>query len=80
MILGPFDGSMLGNGKGVVRVRRCIIIWIIWIKKINSAPSFMQYRDFTYKTRFIGAFLRDNLPRIKDGAYIIIPMTKKARH
>ena len=43
MILGPFDGSMLGNGKGVVRVRRCIIIWIIWIKKINSAPSFMQY-------------------------------------
>ena len=22
MLLGPFDGSMLGNGKGVVRVRR----------------------------------------------------------
>ena len=22
MLLGPFDGSMLGNSKGVVRVRR----------------------------------------------------------
>ena len=22
MLLGPFGGSMLGNGKGVVRVRR----------------------------------------------------------
>ena len=38
----------------------------------SSIPSFKQYRDyFNYEPRFNGAFSRNNLPKIKDGAYII---------
>ena len=46
---------------------------IIWIKIVSSVPSFEQYRDyyFSYEPRFSGVFSRDNLLRIKDGAYVI---------
>ena len=46
---------------------------IIWIKIFSCAPSFNQYRGkyFNYEARFNNAFPRDNLPRIKDGAYVV---------
>ena len=45
-----------------------------WIKNFSSAPSFKQYRDylyFNYKPKFNGVFSRNNLPRIKDEAFVI---------
>ena len=47
-------------GKGVVKQEEDIIIQIISI----------ILKHFNFKTRFIGVYLRDNLPRIKDGAYV----------
>ena len=53
------------------------------MKSFSFAPSFKQYRDiayryclsisnyFKYKPRFNGVFSRNNLPRIKYGAYLI---------
>ena len=46
----------------------------LWIKTFSSTPSFKQYRDeylFQIQTRFNGFFSRNNLPRIKGGAYVI---------
>ena len=31
----------------------------------------MKYKKYQNKPRFNGVYLRDNLPKIKDGAYII---------
>ena len=45
---------------------------IIWIKIFNFAPSFNQFRGkyFNYEARF-NVFPKDNLPKIKDGAYVV---------
>ena len=43
----------------------------IWIKSFISVSSFKQCRDYYYKPRFNGIFARNNLPRIKDRAYVI---------
>ena len=51
-----------------------IIIWIIWINIILSSASFFKqygYYYFSYELRFNGVFSRDNLPRMKDGVYVI---------
>ena len=46
-----------------------------------SVPSFKQYLDyfFNYEPRFNDVFSRSNLPRIKDGAYIINLDYKKSK-
>ena len=44
------------------------------MKIFNSAQSLKQYQYyyyFNYKPRFNGVFSRNNLPRIKDQAFII---------
>ena len=62
---------------------------IIWTKNFSSAPAFKQYqasfkqcRDyyiFNYEPRFDGAYVKDNLHRIKDGAHIINLADKKCK-
>ena len=46
---------------------------IIQIKIFSFAPSFNQSRGkyFNYEARFNDVFPRDNLPKIKDGAYVV---------
>ena len=46
----------------------------ICMKIFSSAPSLNSIEItsyFSYKPRFNGVFSRNNLPRIKDGAYVI---------
>ena len=43
----------------------------IWINIISSAPNNIKITNyFNYEPRFNGVFLRNNLLRIKDGAYV----------
>ena len=46
------------------------------------APSFNQYRDTSYfnnESRFNGVFPRDNLSRMKNGAYMIKLYDKQSK-
>ena len=43
----------------------------IWIKIFSSAPNNIKITNyFNYEPRFHGVFSRNNLLRIKDGAYV----------
>ena len=52
-----------------------------FIKIFNSAPSFnIEITNyFNYEPRFNGVFSRNNLPRIKDRAYVINLNDKKVK-
>ena len=53
----------------------------IFMKISNSAPSFnIEIANyFNYEPRFNGVFSRNNLPRIKDRAYVISLNDKKVK-
>ena len=52
-----------------------------FMKIFNSAPSFnIEITNyFNYELRFNGVFSRNNLPRIKDRAYVINLNDKKVK-
>ena len=41
--------------------------WIMWVKIFAPTPS----KYINYEPRFISVFSGDNLPRMKDGAYVM---------
>ena len=49
------------------------------IKILSFAPSLNQSWDFNYKPMFNGVFSRDNLPRIKDGMYVMNLYDKQSK-
>ena len=50
------------------------------MKIFSSAAFFKQYRDyFNYEPRFYDAFSRNDLPRIKDGEFVINLDDKKSK-
>ena len=49
------------------------------IKILSFAPSFNQSWDFNYEPMFNGVFSRDNLPRIKDGMYVMNLYDKQSK-
>ena len=56
----------------------------MWKNFFSSTPSFKQYRDyytnyFNYEPIFNDVFARNNLPRIKDWAYVINLDDKKGK-
>ena len=44
---------------------------MILLVPLHSLINIKITKHFNYKPRFNGVFSRDNLPRIKDGAYVI---------
>ena len=61
-------------GKESEQQEKDITTWIVWIKFFNSAPSLSHIeinKYINYGPGFHGAFPRQNLRRIKDGAYVI---------
>ena len=54
----------------------------VWIKIFSFAPSLKKIEItnyFNYEPRFNGVFPKNNLPRIKDGAYVINLDDKKSK-
>ena len=49
----------------------CKIIIIEWIFNAASSLTNFEIQKYENKPRFNGVYSRDNLPKIKDGAYII---------
>ena len=48
-----------------------LIKWIFNIASSSASTNFEIQKYYQNEPRFNGVFLRDNLPKIKDGAYII---------
>ena len=46
-------------------------IWIKFLLQLNPLSNIEIANYFNYKPRFDGVFSRNNLLRIKDGAYVI---------
>ena len=48
-----------------------LITWTKVLVLLHSLSNIVIIKYFNYKSRFNGVFSRDNIPRIKDGAYVI---------
>ena len=58
-----------GNGVATALQEReqDLMPWIMWVKIFAPTPS----KYINYEPRFISVFSGDNLPRMKDGAYVM---------
>ena len=54
-------------------------IWIKLLVQLHPLNNVKITNCFNYEPRFNGVFLRNNLPRIKDGAYVINLDDKKSK-
>ena len=85
MLLGSVASTLLGNsltGKGVRATRLGQAIIKAGKRAIRAGPEFLMPPDpfanfviqshYQNELKFNGDYSRDNLPRIKDGAYVII--------
>ena len=66
MLLGTLDASLLGNilvGKGINRVGFLMQSYLL--------TNFEKQKYYQNEPTFNGVYSRDNLPKIKDGAYVI---------
>ena len=66
------------SGRGVRRAERRYIDKKFFVP-LHRLSNIEITKYFNYEARFNGIFSRDNLPRIKDGAYVINLDEKKVR-
>ena len=78
MLLGTLAASWLGNmlaGKGIQRAGEGFITAGYGSKRFlippDSLTNFEIQKYYQNEPRFNGVYSRDNLPKIKDGAYVI---------
>ena len=71
MLLGSLGASLLGNlltGRGINRAGKGIVR-ADYGNKMDSLTNFEILKYYQNKPRFNGVYSRDNLRKIKDGAY-----------
>ena len=75
-LLGAWTTSSLGSvlaGEGVVWVgERVLVLVAVKIFMLShSLVNFKIQKKYQNKPKFKGGYLKNNLPRVKDGAYVI---------
>ena len=72
MLLGTLGASLLGNllaGKDTIRAGEGTIREFLML--LHPATNFEIQKYYQNELKFYGVYLGNNLPRIKDGAYVI---------
>ena len=74
MLLGILGGSLLGNlltGKGTIKQVRAQLQLARIFDAALSVNKFLITKFYQNEPKFIGVYSRNNLPKIKDGIYVI---------